>query len=184
MNTYHLWLRPGPELVAELGGLHGFARWPHAIATDSGGFQAFSLAERTQVTEEGFEFRRTSTARACSSRPRRPCAFRAARLRHRDAARRVPARARRHAPSSRPPSTRTTRWAERCLAAQSPGQALFGIVQGGTNVELRLAHAEELGEAALRGLALGGFSVGEPTASMHARSCRSRTALPARARAT
>ena len=56
MNTYHLWLRPGPERVAELGGLHAFARWPHAIATDSGGFQAFSLAERTKMTEDGFEF--------------------------------------------------------------------------------------------------------------------------------
>ena len=56
MNTYHLWLRPGAERIAELGGLHGFARWPHAIATDSGGFQAFSLAERTKMTEDGFEF--------------------------------------------------------------------------------------------------------------------------------
>jgi len=56
MNTYHLWLRPGPERIAELGGLHGFARWPHAITTDSGGFQAFSLAERTKMSEDGFEF--------------------------------------------------------------------------------------------------------------------------------
>jgi len=54
MNTYHLWLRPGHERVAELGGLHEFSRWPHAIATDSGGFQAFSLAERTKMTEDGF----------------------------------------------------------------------------------------------------------------------------------
>src|SRR5690606_31398572 len=56
MNTYHLWLRPGPEVVAELGGLHEMSRWPHVIATDSGGFQAFSLAERTKVDEEGVEF--------------------------------------------------------------------------------------------------------------------------------
>src|SRR3954453_23228796 len=63
---------------------------------------------------------------------------------------------------------RPTRWAERCLAAQSPGQALFGIVQGGTNVELRLEHAETLGKLPFQGLALGGFSVGEPPARMHA----------------
>ena len=63
---------------------------------------------------------------------------------------------------------RTTRWAERCLAAQSPGQALFGIVQGGTNVELRLQHAETLGKLPFHGLALGGFSVGEPPSTMHA----------------
>ncbi|HWO09765.1 MAG TPA: tRNA guanosine(34) transglycosylase Tgt, partial [Polyangiaceae bacterium] len=55
-NTYHLWLRPGPELIAEQGGLHRFMRWPHAIATDSGGFQAFSLAQRVKVSERGFEF--------------------------------------------------------------------------------------------------------------------------------
>jgi queuine tRNA-ribosyltransferase len=63
---------------------------------------------------------------------------------------------------------RTTRWAERCLAAQRPGQSLFGIVQGGTHVELRLQHAETLAKLPFQGLALGGFSVGEPAASMHA----------------
>ena len=56
MNTYHLWLRPGPELIRDLGGLHGFARWPHTIVTDSGGFQAFSLAQNTKASEDGFEF--------------------------------------------------------------------------------------------------------------------------------
>src|SRR4051812_36679086 len=56
MNTYHLWLRPGPEIVAQHGGLHGFSHYPHAITTDSGGFQAFSLAERVKVGEDGFEF--------------------------------------------------------------------------------------------------------------------------------
>jgi queuine tRNA-ribosyltransferase len=55
-NTYHLWLRPGPELVAEQGGLHRFMHWPHAIATDSGGFQAFSLAQRVKLSEDGFQF--------------------------------------------------------------------------------------------------------------------------------
>jgi queuine tRNA-ribosyltransferase len=56
-NTYHLWLRPGPDVVAELGGLHKFTKWPHAMLTDSGGFQAFSLAERRKTSEEGFVFR-------------------------------------------------------------------------------------------------------------------------------
>src|SRR4029079_13927799 len=56
-NTYHLWLRPGPEVVAAAGGLHGFTRWPHAMLTDSGGFQAFSLAERRTRSEDGFVFK-------------------------------------------------------------------------------------------------------------------------------
>src|SRR5262245_7583508 len=55
-NTYHLWLRPGPEVVAAHGGIHGFMRWPHPVATDSGGFQAYSLAQRTRVDETGVEF--------------------------------------------------------------------------------------------------------------------------------
>ncbi|HEY3592286.1 MAG TPA: tRNA guanosine(34) transglycosylase Tgt, partial [Polyangiaceae bacterium] len=56
-NTYHLWLRPGPEVVASIGGLHAFSRWPHAMLTDSGGFQAFSLAERRTLSDDGFLFR-------------------------------------------------------------------------------------------------------------------------------
>ncbi len=167
MNTYHLWLRPGPERVAELGGLHAFARWPHAIATDSGGFQAFSLAERTKMTEDGFEFSSHLDGKRLKLTPEE--AMRIQGLLGSDVAMQL---------DVCPPGNaaladvlaaveRTTRWAERCLKAQSPGQALFGIIQGGTNVELRLAHAETLGKLPFQGLALGGFSVGEPPEHMH-----------------
>ena len=168
MNTYHLWLRPGPERVAELGGLHAFARWPHAIVTDSGGFQAFSLAERTKVSEEGFEFASHLDGKRLKLTPEE--AMRIQGLLGSDIAMQLdvclPGNS--ALPELVAAVERTTRWAERCLAAQSPGQSLFGIVQGGTNVELRLQHAETLAQLPFQGLALGGFSVGEPPASMHA----------------
>jgi queuine tRNA-ribosyltransferase len=168
MNTYHLWLRPGPERVAELGGLHQFARWPHAIATDSGGFQAFSLAARTKMTEDGFEFSSHLDGKRLKLTPEE--AMRIQGLLGSDVAMQLDVCANGTAalPELRAAVDRTTRWAERCLAAQSPGQSLFGIIQGGTNVELRLEHAETLGKLPFQGLALGGFSVGEPPAHMHA----------------
>lgn len=168
MNTYHLWLRPGPERVAELGGLHAFARWPHAIATDSGGFQAFSLAERTKMTEEGFEFSSHLDGKRLKLTPEE--AMRIQGLLGSDIAMQLDVCLNGNAglPELTAAVERTTRWAERCLAAQSSGQSLFGIIQGGTNVELRLQHAEALAKLPFQGLALGGFSVGEPPASMHA----------------
>ena len=168
MNTYHLWLRPGPERVAELGGLHELARWPHAIATDSGGFQAFSLAERTKMTEDGFEFASHLDGKRMKLTPEE--AMRIQGLLGADIAMQLDVCANGQAalPELRAAVDRTTRWAERCLAAQNPGQALFGIVQGGTNVELRLEHAETLAKLPFQGLALGGFSVGEPPEHMHA----------------
>ncbi|MGC4091328.1 MAG: tRNA guanosine(34) transglycosylase Tgt [Polyangiaceae bacterium] len=168
MNTYHLWQRPGPELVAERGGLHEFSRWPHSITTDSGGFQAFSLAERTRVDEDGFEFSSHLDGRRLRLSPEE--AMRIQGLLGSDIAMQLdvcaPAGAAR--PELELATRRTTRWAERCLAAKRPEQALFGIVQGGLDVELRLAHAEELGKLPFDGLALGGFSVGEPIEEMHA----------------
>jgi queuine tRNA-ribosyltransferase len=167
MNTYHLWLRPGPERVAELGGLHEFSRWPHAIATDSGGFQAFSLAERTKMTEDGFEFSSHLDGKRLKLTPEE--AMRIQGLLGSDVAMQLdvcPPGNAAHA-DVLAAVERTTRWAERCLKAQSPQQALFGIIQGGTNVELRLAHAETLGKLPFQGLALGGFSVGEPPEHMH-----------------
>ncbi|HEY6081780.1 MAG TPA: tRNA guanosine(34) transglycosylase Tgt [Polyangiaceae bacterium] len=167
MNTYHLWLRPGPERVAELGGLHEFSRWPHAIATDSGGFQAFSLAERTKLSEDGFEFSSHLDGKRLKLTPEE--AMRIQGLLGSDVAMQLDVCLSGTAalPELVAAVERTTRWAERCLAAQSPGQALFGIVQGGTHVELRLAHAETLAKLPLQGLALGGFSVGEPPELMH-----------------
>jgi queuine tRNA-ribosyltransferase len=168
MNTYHLWLRPGPEQVAELGGLHEMARWPHPIVTDSGGFQAFSLAERTKMTEEGFEFASHLDGKRLKLTPEE--AMRIQGLLGSDVAMQLDVCPSGTAalPELRAAVDRTTRWAERCLAAQAPGQSLFGIVQGGTNVELRLEHAETLAKLPFQGLALGGFSVGEPPAHMHA----------------
>jgi queuine tRNA-ribosyltransferase len=167
MNTYHLWLRPGPEVVAEHGGLHGFSRWPHAIATDSGGFQAFSLAERTTLGEDGFRFSSHLDGARRLLSPEE--SMRVQGLLGSDIAMQLDV----CPPGGSPREAlilaveRTTRWAERCLAARAPGQALFGIVQGGTDVELRLAHVAALERLPLDGLALGGFSVGEPIRAMH-----------------
>lgn len=166
-NTYHLWLRPGAELVAEQGGLHEFMRWPHAIATDSGGFQAFSLAERVKVSEDGFEFSSHLDGARKKLTPEE--SMRVQGLLGADIALQLDV----CPPGGAPRAAlleaveRTTRWAVRCLEARKPGQALFGIIQGGTDPDLRLRHAEELGRLPLNGLALGGFSVGEPNADMH-----------------
>ena len=167
MNTYHLWLRPGPEVVAAHGGLHGFSRWPHAIATDSGGFQAYSLAQRCSLSEGGFEFQSHLDGARMLLSPEE--SMRVQGLLGSDIAMQLDVCPPAGAPRSELVSAveRTTRWAERCLRARSAGQALFGIVQGGTDTELRLAHAAELAKLPLDGLALGGFSVGEPPAEMH-----------------
>ena len=167
MNTYHLWLRPGPELIADLGGLHGFARWPHAVVTDSGGFQAFSLAHNTRASERGFEFASHLDGKKMLLSPEE--AMRVQGLLGSDIAMQLDV----CPPGGSPRADlvaaveRTTRWAERCLAARAAGQAVFGIVQGGTDVELRLAHIEALSRLPFDGLALGGFSVGEPIPDMY-----------------
>ena len=166
-NTYHLWLRPGAEVIADLGGLHEFMRWPHAIVTDSGGFQAFSLAQRTKLSEDGFAFASHLDGTRKLLSPEE--SMRVQGLLGSDIAMQL---------DVCPPAgtsrlelvravERTTRWAERCLKKKNPNQLLFGIIQGGTDVELRLEHAEELAALPLDGLALGGFSVGEPPADMH-----------------
>ncbi len=166
-NTYHLWLRPGPELVAEHGGLHQFMRWPHAIATDSGGFQAFSLAQRVRVDENGFDFASHIDGSRRLLTPEE--SMRIQGLLGSDIA---------LALDICPPAgvgreelvvavERTTRWAERCLLARRPGQALFGIAQGGVDIDLRCRHLEELQQLPLEGIALGGFSVGEANEAMY-----------------
>ena len=167
MNTYHLWLRPGPEVVHDQGGLHGFSRFQGAIVTDSGGFQAFSLAERTVQSEAGVEFSSHLDGRRLMLSPEE--AMRVQGLLGSDVAMQLDVCPPGGAPRAEVEAAvaRTTRWAERCLAAASPGQAVFGIVQGGTDVELRLAHLEALAKLPFAGLALGGFSVGEPNDAMH-----------------
>jgi queuine tRNA-ribosyltransferase len=179
MNTYHLWLRPGPELIAEHGGLHAFARWPHAIVTDSGGFQAFSLAQRMRASENGFEFASHLDGKKMLLSPEE--AMRVQGLLGSDIAMQLDV----CPPGGSPRADlvqaveRTTRWAERCLAARAPEQGVFGIVQGGTEIELRLAHAEALAKLPFDGLALGGFSVGEPIPEMYRALATVGPALPA-----
>ena len=168
-NTYHLYLRPGAERLKRLGGLHKFMQWPRNILTDSGGFQVFSLGAgsgRTplleKITEEGAHFRshldgskhlltpeRSIDVQECIGAdimmafdecppPHKPRAYQVASL------------------------ERTTRWAERCLRARTDvGGALFGIVQGGLDLELRERHAKELSAMPFEGMALGGLAVGE-----------------------
>lgn len=173
-NTYHLWLRPGPEVVAEHGGLHGFSRWPHAMLTDSGGFQAFSLTERCKRTNDGFAFRSHLDGTRMMLSPEE--AMRVQRLLGADVAMQLDVCPPGGAPQREVEEACrvTTAWARRCLDArrradeeEGPRQAVFGIVQGGTDPALRRAHADELGALPFEGLALGGFSVGEPIEKMH-----------------
>ncbi|MFO0756915.1 MAG: tRNA guanosine(34) transglycosylase Tgt [Byssovorax sp.] len=166
-NTYHLWLRPGPEVVARHGGLHGFTRWPHSMLTDSGGFQAFSLAERRTSGEDGFVFRSHLDGSRRVLTPE--VAMQVQGQLGADIAMQLDICPPGDAPRAdvEQACRRTTRWAARCLAAKSPTQAVFGIVQGGTDRDLRRLHAEELAALPFDGLALGGFSVGEPIEKMH-----------------
>jgi queuine tRNA-ribosyltransferase len=181
-NTYHLMLRPGADLIAQLGGLHSFTRWPYAMLTDSGGFQAYSLSTPgdagrvarpagplVDAAEEGFTFKSHIDGTTHALTPER--AVRVQAQLGADIQMQLdicpPGEATRaHVEAA---VARTTRWAKRALAVPRPeGQALFGIVQGACYVDLRCAHADELGALPFDGLALGGFSVGEPVERMHA----------------
>ena len=171
-NTYHLMLRPGAEAIARLGGLHAFTRWPHAMLTDSGGFQAYSLSTGASplvgVTEEGFTFKSHLDGSLHKLGPEE--AVRIQGLIGADIQMQLdvcpPGESTREVVEAA--VARTTRWGKRALAAaRAPKQALFGIVQGACFVDLRRAHAEELGALPFDGLALGGFSVGEAIERMH-----------------
>lgn len=172
-NTYHLWIRPGAEVVQKMGGLRKFMNWDRAILTDSGGFQVYSLASLRKIDDDGVSFRShldgaplrmtaevsmqiqaqlgSSIAMAFDECP--PA----------DADRKTIERA----------MSRTTTWAKRSLAAPKlVPQARFGIVQGGTHLDLRREHLDAIASihhdgAGFDGIALGGFSVGEPIPDMH-----------------
>ena len=176
-NTYHLMLRPGPEAVARHGGLHSFTRWPHAMLTDSGGFQAFSLAgpgksgqALVKPGEDGFTFRSHLDGSRYHLSPEE--AVRVQGLLGADIQMQLDVCSPGDSPRALVEEAirKTTRWARRAAAAPRPeGQALFGIVQGACFSDLRRAHAEELGAVlpSFDGLALGGFSVGEPIERMY-----------------
>ncbi|MGI6648008.1 MAG: tRNA guanosine(34) transglycosylase Tgt [Bacillota bacterium] len=167
-NTYHLYLRPGADIVQEAGGLHRFMNWPGVVLTDSGGFQVFSLGELRKIEEEGVTFRSHLDGSTHFLSPEKsiqiqmslgadiimafdectpyPCSYEYAKA----------------------SLERTTRWARRCQAAHTRSdQALFGIVQGGVFPELRVQSARELIELDFPGYGIGGLSVGEPKPLMY-----------------
>ncbi len=163
-NTYHLMLRPGAERVARLGGLHEFARWPHSILTDSGGFQVMSLAKLRKLTEAGVTFRSHIDGSVHEMSPERSIEIQGLLgsdiQMQLDECVALPAK-----PDEIERAMELSlRWAERCKVAfgDQPPRAMFGIVQGGDSVELRLRSARALAAMELKGYAVGGLAVGEP----------------------
>ena len=188
-NAYHLMLRPTAERVAHFGGSHAFMRWDRPILTDSGGFQAWSMSEGTKIREEGVEFRSfvdgarilltpersievqnligadiimafddCPPAREPESPPSEPQLSRKRRSRPED-----------HRTRLVEAIDRTARWLARCVAAHGRGdQGLFGIVQGGTDLELRGRSIEQICAFDLPGFAIGGVAVGESPTEIHA----------------
>ncbi|MBF0935558.1 MAG: tRNA guanosine(34) transglycosylase Tgt [Abiotrophia defectiva] len=168
-NTYHLWLRPGEDLVAEAGGLHKFMNWDKGILTDSGGFQVFSLSDMRKITEEGVHFRNHINGEKLFLSPEK-----AIHIENQLGADIIMSF------DECPPFDqsydyvkrsieRTTRWAERGLRAhQRPqDQALFGILQGAGYKDLRLAHAQDMIAMDFPGYSIGGLSVGESKEEMN-----------------
>ena len=167
-NTYHLALRPGEQVIRNLGGLHAFMQWSGPILTDSGGFQLFSLAQMTKVNEAGAVFRSHIDGSTVELSPERAVAIQEALgsdvamvLDHVIA---LPA----ERPAILDALERTLRWAERCRsAARRPDQVQFGIVQGGLDEGLRVSCAESLAQLDFPGYAIGGLSVGETPEEMY-----------------
>lgn len=178
-NTYHLWLRPGAESIAALGGAARFMRWPYALLTDSGGYQVFSLAQNRTIDDDGITFRSHLDGTRHRLTPEE--AMRVQALLGSDIAMVLdecpPGGATREIIEQA--IARTTSWAVRCLRTEpAKGQARFGIVQGGTELDLRLSHLETIAALPFDGVALGGFSVGEPSEQMYALVDRIAPAMP------
>jgi queuine tRNA-ribosyltransferase len=162
VNAYHLYLRPGADVIKRAGGIHTFMNWKGPVLSDSGGFQIFSLSALRKVTEEGARFQshidgsyhlitpeisisfqeilKTDIMMVLDECPPYPCEKEYARL----------------------SKDRTTRWARRCKEAKRSSSGLFGIVQGSVFSDLRRESVEELAEIGFDGYAIGGLSVGEP----------------------
>jgi len=166
-NTYHLAIRPGEQVIKQLGGLHSFSGWSGPILTDSGGFQIFSLAQRARVTDDGVTFRSHVDGAEIHLTPERAIEIQAALgsdvamvLDHVVS---LPNDDR----TVKDAAARTYRWAQRSLkAASKTNQAVFAIVQGGLSTELRRQCAAELSQFDFPGFAIGGLSVGESPAEM------------------
>ncbi|MEB3206258.1 MAG: tRNA guanosine(34) transglycosylase Tgt [Vampirovibrionales bacterium] len=162
-NAYHLYLRPGHQLIQKAGGLHGWMNWPHPILTDSGGFQVFSLANHRKITEEGVMFRDPASGSSHFIGPEESMAIQNALgadvimafdecpphpVTHQEA---------------KTSLERTQRWLQRCFQAHSRSdQALFPIVQGAGFEDLRSMAAAHVQQFSAYGYAIGGVSVGEP----------------------
>ncbi|MGQ9834298.1 MAG: tRNA guanosine(34) transglycosylase Tgt [Candidatus Villigracilaceae bacterium] len=167
-NTYHLYLRPGDELIADLGGLHRFMGWPHPILTDSGGFQVFSLADNRQIDDDGVTFKSHIDGSLHRFTPEKSIHIQENLGADIIMAFDECADPNDHAYTSIA-MERTHRWAERCLhAKRRTDQALFAIVQGGVNPNLRAASAEFIASLETPGIAIGGLSVGETKSEMYA----------------
>lgn len=167
-NTYHLYLRPGHELIKNVyGSLHSMMKWNRPILTDSGGFQVFSLSGLRKIKEEGVHFQShldgskrfispeisieiqegigSDIMMAFDECPGLPCSDK----------------------YMKESMERTTRWAERCLNARKSDNALFGIFQGGVNIDYRIKHLKEISDMPFDGIAIGGLSVGEDKKDMY-----------------
>jgi len=161
-NTYHLWLRPGEDLIQRAGGIHAFMGWDGAILTDSGGFQIMSLARLVDITEQGATFSSHLDGEVHVLTPER--AMQVQEALGSDIAMVLDVCSPPDAPRSElvEAMERTTRWAYRSLeAAHAAGQAVFAIVQGGVDVDLRHISASQLALGPFDGFAIGGLSVGE-----------------------
>lgn len=176
-NTYHLHIRPGDELIRDLGGLHKFFNWDGPILTDSGGFQVFSLAAIRKITEEGVTFQSHMDGKRIFMGPRESMRIQANLgsdiAMAFDECIKNPAEYR----YTKASCERTTRWLKICKEeveknrmeenAVNPGQVLFGINQGATFDDLRINHMKEIAELDLAGYAIGGLAVGEPAEVMY-----------------
>ncbi len=176
-NTYHLHLRPGDEVVRDMGGLHKFTRWDGPILTDSGGFQVFSLASLRKIKEEGVTFNSHIDGRRIFMGPEESMQIQAnlgsTIAMAFDECVKNPAE---HAYAQQS-CARTVRWLQRCKTelgrlkdeglAVNPDQLLFGINQGSCFDDLRVAHMKEIADLDLDGYSIGGLAVGEPTEEMY-----------------
>jgi queuine tRNA-ribosyltransferase len=166
-NTYHLYLRPGDELVAEMGGVHKFMQWPNPVLTDSGGFQVFSLGENSKADDQGVTFKSHIDGSTHRFTPEKAIQIQENLGADIMMAFDECADPYYHAYSERA-MNRTHDWLIRCKNAQTrDDMALFGIVQGGIHADLRKRSAEFVAEADTPGIAIGGLSVGETKEEMH-----------------
>ncbi|MDL2292655.1 tRNA guanosine(34) transglycosylase Tgt [Acholeplasma sp. OttesenSCG-928-E16] len=166
-NTYHLWLQPGEDIVREHGGIRGFMNWDGSLLTDSGGFQVFSLTDMRKITEEGVYFKHHKNGSSLFLSPEKSISIQS------DLGADIIMSFDECPPHDAPYQymkesvDRTIRWAKRGKDTLKTDQALFGIVQGGLNKELRKYSAEELMKIDFPGYSIGGLSVGEEKKDMY-----------------